>query len=91
MLILFQATVGQQLVQAPELQLARGPALAGFASLVVQGWLKSPWGVELSSRNSSSGPQVPVVREVPDTRICSVALSSWRAPIFAATYTIYTS
>ena len=36
-LILFQATVGQQLVQAPELQLARAPAVAGLARLVVQG------------------------------------------------------
>ena len=59
--------MGQQLVQAPELQLARGPALAGFARLVVQGWLKLPWGVELTNRNSSSGPQVLVVREVPDS------------------------
>ena len=40
------------------------------------------------SRDSNSqDPQVPIVREVPDTGICSVALSSWRAPILAVTYT----
>ena len=49
--------MGQQLVQAAEL-FARAPAFAGFACLVVQGFQKSPWGVELTNRNSSSGPQV---------------------------------
>ena len=37
---------------------ARAPAFAGFACLVVQGFQKSPWGVELTNRHSSSGPQV---------------------------------
>ena len=56
-LIISFMLVGQQLVQAPELQLARGPAVAGFASLVVQGWLQSPWGVELSNRVLDTGIQ----------------------------------
>ena len=85
--------MGQQLVQAPELQLARAPALAGFASLVVQGWQKSPWRGRTKQQKfvQWSGPQVLVVMEVLDTGICSVALSRWRAQILAATYTIYTS
>ena len=70
-LIFFQATVGQQLVQAPELQLARGPALAGFASLFVQGWQKSPWGGRAKQQKfvQWSGPQGLVVMEVLDTGI----------------------
>ena len=40
------------------------------------------------SRDSNSqDPQVLVVMEVLDIGICSVALSSWRAPILAVTYT----
>ena len=66
--------MGQQLVQAPELQLARGPALAGFASLVVQGWLKSASGgrakqQKLARRCPSSGKFW--------TLGYSVALSCW--------------
>ena len=64
--------MGQQLVQAPELQLARGPALAGFARLVVQGWQKSPWGGGRAKQQKFvqwSGPQVLVVLEVLDTGI----------------------
>ena len=63
--------MGQQLVQAPELQLARGPALAGFASLFVQGWQKSPWGGRAKQQKfvQWSGSQVLVVMEVLDTGI----------------------
>ena len=61
----------QQLVQAPELQLARAPAVAGLASLVVLGWLKSPWGGRTNQQKfvQWSGPQVLVVMGVLDTGI----------------------